>query len=174
MNRLTKRTPNGVAYLAIAETLSKKEQEIEGSKPILEGIYAIFQRLAAYEDTELTPEEFIDLKVCLENEGDTGGTIRDLIELMQYRKLEFEGKLIILPCKVGDTVYCINNAGMKKKQIPKIKEYIIDSYTKGEQLLIGICDKETGWMELADMYNIGKTVFLTLEEAEKALSEDKQ
>jgi len=52
MDRLTKRTPNGVAYMAIADTLPKREQEIEGSKPILEGLYAMFQKLADYEDKE--------------------------------------------------------------------------------------------------------------------------
>lgn len=52
MERLTKRTPNGIAYMAIADTLSKREQEIEGSKPILEGLYAIFQKLADFEDRE--------------------------------------------------------------------------------------------------------------------------
>lgn len=52
MERLTKRNKEGIAYLTIADTLSREEQEIEGSKPILEGIYAVFQRLAHYEDLE--------------------------------------------------------------------------------------------------------------------------
>ena len=50
VNRLTKRTENGVAYMSIADNLSKSDQMIEGSKPILEGFYAILQRLAEYED----------------------------------------------------------------------------------------------------------------------------
>jgi len=52
VERLTKRTSNGVAYMDIADTLPKRDQEIEGSKPILEGLYAIFQKLAEYEDAE--------------------------------------------------------------------------------------------------------------------------
>ncbi len=55
--RLTKRTKKGIAYMAVADKLSKADQEIEGSKPILEGLYAIFQKLADYEDTKLSPEE---------------------------------------------------------------------------------------------------------------------
>lgn len=51
MDRLTKRTLNGIAYMAVADTLSKRDQEIEGSKPILEGLYTIFQKLADYEDS---------------------------------------------------------------------------------------------------------------------------
>lgn len=52
MARLTKRNDNGVAYMAIADTLPKRQQEIEGYKPILEALYAMFQKLAYYEDKE--------------------------------------------------------------------------------------------------------------------------
>jgi hypothetical protein len=47
--------------MAIADTLPKSEQAIEGSKPILEGIYAMFQKLANYEDTGLSPEQVNEL-----------------------------------------------------------------------------------------------------------------
>lgn len=50
VNRLTKRNEIGIAYLAIADDLPKRDQIIEGSKPILEGFYAVLQRLAEYED----------------------------------------------------------------------------------------------------------------------------
>jgi hypothetical protein len=59
MKRLTKRTQGGIAYIEIADTLPKEDQEIEGSKAILEGIYAVFQKLADYEDTGLVPEEVV-------------------------------------------------------------------------------------------------------------------
>lgn len=52
MSRLTKRNENGVAYMAIADTLPKRQQEIEGSKPMLEALFAMFQKLAHYEDEE--------------------------------------------------------------------------------------------------------------------------
>lgn len=54
MDRLTKRTPKGIAYMAIADALPN--QEIEGPKPILEGLYAMFQKLAYYEDRD-TPQK---------------------------------------------------------------------------------------------------------------------
>lgn len=50
MKTLTKRNEKGVAYLAIADDLPKRDQMIEGSKPILEGFYAVLQKLADYED----------------------------------------------------------------------------------------------------------------------------
>lgn len=54
-------------------------------------------RLAAYEDIGLEPEEIQDLKDCVEGEEGAGGTVDDLLELMRYRKLEAEGRLIKLP-----------------------------------------------------------------------------
>ena len=57
MERLTKRTPKGVAYMAISDTLPKSQHEIVGSKPILEGLYAMFQKLADFEDIGLTPQQ---------------------------------------------------------------------------------------------------------------------
>jgi len=50
MDRFTKRTDKGIAYIAIIDTLSKKQQ-----------MYAMFQRLADYEDRE-EPEQAIKIK----------------------------------------------------------------------------------------------------------------
>lgn len=61
MRRLTKRNSEGIAYMAIADTLLKEQQEIESSKPILEGLYAIFQKLADFEDKE-EPKEIIKIE----------------------------------------------------------------------------------------------------------------
>jgi len=52
MKRLTKRNENGIAYIANADGLTKKDQEIVGSKVILESLYAMFQKLVDYEDRE--------------------------------------------------------------------------------------------------------------------------
>ena len=93
---------------------------LQYSTDTIEGVIAIFytalwgfaevrENLKAYEDTGLTPEEFTDLQSCLEDEAGTGGAgaiglISDLIELMKYRKLEAEGRLIKLPCDEGNTI----------------------------------------------------------------------
>jgi len=50
--RLTRRNKNGIAYIAHADLLMKNDQEIVGSKVVLESLYAIFQKLADYEDRE--------------------------------------------------------------------------------------------------------------------------
>lgn len=71
-----------------------------------------FDRLAAYEDTGLEPEEIEEiLERGTPLEGGTAelmkeylslGSIDHLRELVQA---EQDGRLVVLPCKVGDTVY---------------------------------------------------------------------
>lgn len=76
--------------------------------------------------------------------------------------------VIVLPCKVGDTVYRI---------IPKCNApYNYCPYNGGYGT--ARCDKEPCKayikeisFSISDIENIGKTIFLTKEEAEKALKE---
>lgn len=69
-------------------------------------------------------------------------------KLREYEDLEEQGLLVKLPCKVGDTIYYILG-------IPNKTPCVIES-----------CE-----FELSDIEKIGKTLFLTKEEAEKALAE---
>lgn len=80
----------------------------------------------------------------------------DAIEkLAEYEDLEEQGKLIILPCKVGDTVYGIVEHANGKLEI-------VDSILYGiEQIL-----------QFKDV--IGKGLYLTKEEAEQALAKMKE
>ena len=79
--------------------------------------------------------------------------------------------VIVLPCKVGDTVYCpwIHNSN---KEIAFTKVESIKIYVNGRPLVF-VEDWESDIPMPAAFYseNIGKTVFLTREEAEKALKE---
>lgn len=155
MSRLTKRNEKGVAYMAISETLSKRDQQLEGSKPILEGIYAIFQRLASYEDTGLRPEDFL----ILENEAEAYKE-----EYLKYKTLEEQGLLIELPCKVGDIVYKVNKTkkNIKEHEIIKIDYSTIDNQHFTMEFIFKDYDS-------CFYHHFGKTVFLTREEAKKAL-----
>jgi hypothetical protein len=170
MNRLTEKI-NGEAYVKRYGGLTSicyGCDRVGTCKKKKCGFYHAIEKLAAYEDTGLEPEDILSNIKTLSSELNNA-----LEELKEYKDLEEQGLLMKLPCKVRETVYCIDNAGTKKRPQPEIKEYIIDAYTVGEQLGIGIQSKETGWLEIADMYNIGKTVFLTREEAEKALLNQK-
>lgn len=113
------------------------------------------ERLAAYEDTGLTPEE-----VLQKDKADEIALklmrLADLESLCSYTRLrelaeaDKDGRLVVLPCKVGDTVYRIFN--------PPSREPVISAHT-----LMSV-DYIVRWID-----KFGKTVFLTREEAENAL-----
>ena len=107
------------------------------------GFCKALDKLAAYEDTGLEPEQIDELNKMLLNDQIRHG--RALDKLLEYQKLEKQGLLIKLPCKVGDTVYLIHEVARCTPTIEPVK--------------FGIA-----------LYNyFGKTVFLTQAEAEKAL-----
>ena len=120
-------------------------------------------RLAAYEDTGLEPEEIADAvtaaKLMAKSKivscfGVDAEHIRDLIQAEQ------DGQLVVLPCKVGSTVY-----GHSKAEVFEYKVAVISLATYNWYLR---CQNHNSdfWVTDAD---IGKTVFLTREEAEAAL-----
>ena len=84
----------------------------------------------------------------------TGGNdFQDIIDkLAEYETAEEEGRLVVLPCKVGDIVYKI----MCQRDNFDDRPYRIITSVNFR-------------LDMAD--DIGKTVFLTREEAEKALKE---
>ena len=98
-----------------------------------------------------------------------------LDEMAELVKAKQEGRLIAPPCKVGDTVYIIYNRDMLDIA-PSVCSVVDDEiYEMGYgRTLSG----ELKWLFLVmesgeDFYDddVGKTVFLTREEAEKALAE---
>jgi hypothetical protein len=117
-------------------------------------------KLAAYEDGGLEPEQVSPYNKELVD------TI--LEQLKEYEDLEEQGRLIKLPCKVGDTVYIY--ADFTKN----IEPYTIDEIHLGScyamQFDCNLCigDELIDGTEF-ELEDIGKTVFLTREEAEKAL-----
>lgn len=89
-------------------------------------------------------------------------------KLAYYEDLEEQGKLILLPCKVGDVVYSIQGLNGKPEQCEPytVTDITIYEYT----ITIHITDE---WLFCRNIYpdDIGKTVFLTKEEAEQKVKE---
>nr|DAR10648.1 MAG TPA: hypothetical protein [Caudoviricetes sp.] len=158
MERLTQRLRTGEVLMASDYEEKYTEQE---------WISVLQDRLAAYEDTGLTPAEIYSM--CSEwcammSVLNSMGSYDRLHELAEADK---EGRVVVLPCKVGDTVW------MFEEDFGIVLPYTID--------LISFVDKGCGYSancnhngELIDSIDfedddIGKTVFLTREEAEKAL-----
>ena len=88
--------------------------------------------------------------------------IGDILEkLAEYEDLEEQGLLLRLPCKVGTTVY--NTTWWDDVQ-EKVK---VDGKTFYRTIHKHKVSKST--FSLVDIYNFGKTVFLTKAEAEQKL-----
>ena len=89
-------------------------------------------------------------------------------KLAEYEQLEEQGLLVRLPCKVGDIMFRINKGA--KNPIIELTVTQIDITTRSYNL--EVIDRDCG--ELMCFKNdIGKTVFLTREEAEEKLEEMK-
>ena len=88
-------------------------------------------------------------------------------KLREYEDLEEQGLLLKLPCKVGSTVWWLNGKFIMESEVVG---FLIDE--DGVSLIrVEYYDKKTDktYMYTLDNYDFGKTVFLTKEEAEKAL-----
>lgn len=95
-----------------------------------------------------------------------------LDKLAGYEDLEEQGRLLKLPCKVGDKIF-LDFAGFGK-DIDKftVKDFHLDCFKDGEAILF--CDYESNNRTLSgqiDVMEFGKTVFLTREEAKSRLEE---
>lgn len=133
---------------------------------------AVCERLASYEDSGLTPEELktaltkpLFLRVAAQALGVEADRLRELAEADKH------GRVVVLPCRVGEKIYYLNG------------KYIIEVDVVGYKV-----DETGAWLFIGETYNpetnrayhcdleterIGKTVFFTREDAERALEDRK-
>ena len=130
----------------------------------------ICERLAAYEDTGLTPEEVlpkdkadeIALKLMRLADLESFCNYTRLRELAEANK---DGRVVALPCKVGQRVFALLDTDKH------LSECEVKQIGLGNEIgfvgiePIGARGREYG----VSINGFGKTVFLTREEAEKAL-----
>ena len=171
MERLTKRDTDGQAMMDCEKC--KADWTGKHGKPMADctALYCrnrLKNRLAAYEDTGLTPEDCAratEIDDILLDEYYPSGRMRELI------KADKDGRVVVLPCKVGDRLYEVT--GRKTISVYKVRAIRVELFS-----LFIEWDIVEGfvWQSLAGINagEIGKTVFLTREEAEKALKEVEQ
>lgn len=117
--------------------------------------------LRQYLDTGLTPEE-IDM------DHEAAETLRqlcrgcDLDRLEKLAEADKDGRLVALPCKVGDFVYGFHNG---KTILPMVAKWFETNYD-GWSVAVQHVPMAPRFYRFSDF---GKTAFLTREEAEKAL-----
>lgn len=121
------------------------------------------ERLAAYEDTGRTPEEVTALgnlfDYVLEESKTLTGLLALLNRIRDLARADKDGRLVVLPCKVGDKLYRVFDGNISEHEVQNMKYF-------ARQRRLGI--DMTPFFPDAGRF-IGKTVFLTREEAEKAL-----
>lgn len=122
-------------------------------------------RLKAYEDTGLEPEEIkatltepLFLRVAAKALGVEADRLRELAEA------DKDGRCVVLLCKVGDIVYGFHG---EKTILPMVAKWI-ETNTDGWCIAAQYTPMAPRLYGFSDF---GKTVFLTREEAEKALRE---
>ena len=130
---------------------------------------AAWSRLAAYEDTGMTPERCAEFA-----RADAEGryiVMRDakqegVARLRELAKADKGGRLVVLPCKVGDTVYFrtydCNGTVDLGIQPHKVTAIVGHAIVRGRYTDVGLLPAQ-----------YGVSWFLTHEEAEKALEATK-
>lgn len=125
----------------------------------------VWERLKAYEDTGLEPESVETLKLSM-----MGKTIAEIKEfnglpvdrLRELAEADKDGRVVVPPCKVGDVVYGFHG---EKTILPMVVKWI-ETNTDGWHIAVQYAPMAPRFYRFSDF---GKTVFLTSEEAEKAL-----
>lgn len=105
-----------------------------------------WERLKQYEDSGLSPIACEEARKIEDGLSKHDYSIARMVELMQADK---DGRVVVLPCKVGDTVYRLQYV----EESPG--RFIVDAVPIKFALI---------WLN-----EFGKTVFLTREEGENAL-----
>ena len=122
------------------------------------------ERLAAYEDSGLSPDEVLQLYKSggqYLSSDELANIACALMKLRGYQEAEEQGRLVMLPCKVGDTVYEIDSG--------RICEMIIMAFEIDNCKCVYLSEDPSCGSDSYDFGDFGETIFLTREEAEQAL-----
>lgn len=165
MERLTKRDTDGQAMMDCEKC--KADWTGKHGKPMADctALYCrnrLLDRLVKYEDTERTPEE-IDM------DHEAAETLRqlcqncDLDRLEKLAEADRDGRVVVRPCKVGDTLFRVFAGEILEHKVRNMRYLAIQ----------GRWDIDTTPFCSYVESSIGKTIFLTHEQAERALEAKK-
>ncbi len=158
-------------------------------------IRQLYAALKPYEDTGLEPCDHAAAKHALEQAKMARKELMEMISIIggveldrlkELVKADKEGRLVVLPCKVGSTVYAVKFATHEETEdgeltlIARGGEWVIwpvrvsiinhcNYLTKNTQGYV-VGSTKNGSGVTFDFEDFGKHVFLTREEAERALA----
>ena len=118
----------------------------------------VWERLKAYEDAGLSPQACAEAREIEETLSGCDYSISRMVELMKADK---EGRLVVLPCRQGDELWTYGNfpQGREVYRFTVSDVSTLNGRTVLNTLGLGTIRPE----------DIGKTVFLSRKEAEKAM-----
>lgn len=129
-------------------------------------------RLMQYEDTGKTP---VEVSTLVKDWNDLCTIVRECGGISRVRVLaeaDKDGRLVVLPCKVGGTLWVTGRDNVPREmelEAPDIRAVCTDE----DNLCMSTCNRKPdgfcAYRLRNDGADIGKTVFLTREKAEKAL-----
>lgn len=125
----------------------------------------VWERLKAYEDTHMMPSDVTSMRMDMAIIAALFNGV-DVDRMKELTEADKDGRVVVLPCKVGDRLYEVT--GRKTISVYKVKAIRVELF--GLFIEWDIVEGFV-WQSLSGINagEIGKTVFLTREEAEKAL-----
>lgn len=144
MERLTQRLRTGEVLMASEYEEKYTEQE---------WISVLQDRLAAYEDTHMMPSDVTSMRMDMAIIAALFNGV-DVDRMKELTEADRDGRVVVLPCKVGDTVYLIVTK-RARNYTPEFR------FVKKSRLTFFNMERI--------LQDFGKEAFLTREEAEKAL-----
>ena len=125
----------------------------------------VWERLKAYENTGMTPERCAEFaradaegRYIVMRDAEQEGVAR----LRELAEADKDGRLVVLPCKVGDVIYGFHG---ERTILPMVAKWI-ETYDDRWAVAAQYTPIAPEFYMFSDF---GKTVFLTREEAEAAL-----
>ena len=126
----------------------------------------VWERLKAYEDAGLTPERCAEFaradaegRYIVMRDAEQEGVAR----LRELAEADRDGRVVVVPCKVGDKLYRVFAGEIFEHRVGSMKYFVIQGHWDIETYPFCPCVESS----------IGKTIFLTREEAEKTLEATK-
>ena len=132
------------------------------------------EAVRAYEATGLTPERCAEFaradaegRYIVMRDAEQEGVAR----LRELSEADKDGRVVVLPCKVGDTVWVTRNPWTGKLLKKPLDAYVngMEKFSHGLYVNLLFDTRKINGTRDYEINHIGKTVFLTREEAEKAL-----
>ena len=160
MERLTKRSPDTTKENGVCCTHFHSPEcfMVEGNCSAgCKWEEAAWSRLADYEDTHMMPSDVTSMRMDMAIIAALFNGV-DVDRMKELTEADKNGRVMIAPCKVGNTVYFALLGRIIEKQV-----FSIVSFSNSTRIYCG------GTSEYFRPEDIGKTFFLTREEAEKAL-----